>query len=220
MRPSQKNNVRAGGFTLLELLISMVIAVVIVLIMFSSLRMGLNVWDKGEKDSHLLFRLQTVRTLVKNQVASICTGTLFGKGKSSSSNTFFLRGDETCVQFVSRYSILAGNQLRLVYVRYYLAKGEHGDNLMLIEKPFCLASDYENFMALGIEIGNEQANVLIEDIQALRFVYLNYSEEGELQEHSSWGDENNPQKSFPDAVRIVFQTGDIASDMKVRLMSK
>lgn len=219
-RPLHKNKAQEPGFTLFELLISIVIVAVVVSIMFSSLRMGLEVWDKGEKDSQLLFRLQMIRKLVKTQVASICTEPFFGTGALSSYKVFMLRGDETGVEFVSRFSILPGHACKLVYVRYYLSEtgNENEKNLMLLEKSFCLVSDYEAFMASGPDLQGASPVVLVKNIEALNFEYIKQSETGELQAFSSWNLENEPREEFPDAMRIHIQVDQMESNINVRLM--
>lgn len=219
-RPLHRNEAVQKGFTLFELLISIVIVAIIVSIMFSSLRMGLMVWDKGEKESKLLFRLQIIRKLVKTQVASICTEPIFGSGPLSSYQIFMLKGDETEVEFVSRFSILPGHACRLVYVRYYLSRSEHERNLMLLEKSFCLPSDYEAFTATGPDLQNVSAVVLVKNIEAIKFEYLKQSTTGELQVFTSWDLENEPRKEFPDAMRIHLQVDQMESNINVRLMTQ
>jgi len=219
-RPLHTNEAGEKGFTLFELLISIVIVAVIVSIMFSSLRMGLTIWDKGEKESQLLFRLQMIRKLIKTQVASICTEPIFGTGPLSSYQVFMLKGDETGVEFVSRFSILPGHVCKLVYVRYYLSGNEHGKDLMLLEKGFCLPSDYEAFTTTGPDLQEASPVVLVKNIEAIKFEYLRQSTTGDLQNFSSWHLENEPRKEFPDAMRIHLQVDQMESNINVRLMTQ
>lgn len=215
-----RDKIGNNGFTLLELLISIVIVAIIVTTMFSALRMGLNVWDKGKKDSELICRLQIIRKLMKTQVASVCTEALFEKKSGEDNSVFMLRGEETQLEFISRYSILPEHSCRVVYVKYYLGTGEHENDLMILEKDFCLAGDYETFLESGSDFANGGGVVLVGNVEDLEFEYLSFSEKGELLTHPSWGTEDASEKEFPEAVGIHLLVSDMESNMTVQLMSK
>jgi len=185
-----------SGFTLLELMISLTIVGLILVIVFSSLRIGARAWEKGEKDVEMRQRERIVLDLVKRQIAS----TFVRVVKDKDEQPFFLKGDGESMEFISRIPMVPGNRAGLVYVKYVVRpEDEDKKRLMFSEKNTYIIEKVMEDQA------EEEFFELIPGAQNIEFEYLRGPSEDE--EGSVWQETWDPDsdKGAPLAVKIILQ---------------
>ena len=189
------------GFTLLELLISLTIVGLIVVVIFGSLRIGIRAWEKGERDVESQQRKRIVLDLVKHQMSSICMREVKGEDNSS----FLFRGTDKSMEFVSLISLVPGNQLGEVYVKYAVVEaekpeGDKGEAFMYYEKNII-------FLEGGKDPGNVEEDKYIDLIPVVYNIGFEYMGQGTEEEPSEWKEDWDPEaeKGLPRAIRITFQ---------------
>lgn len=200
-RPGKKENYK--GFTLLELLISIVIMSIIISTMFGALRLGTKVWEKGEADTGLEHRIRIVNRQIKSQIASICTENILDGELGSEAAPFFLKGSDTFMSFVTRYPISPDSNCNLVYARYYSKDSGGSDSLMMFEKGVCIITD-EALSDIQAAENEDAGHILFQGIKALAFEYLGKNMDGSTDWKDSWNMGLSQEKSFPLAVKISF----------------
>jgi prepilin-type N-terminal cleavage/methylation domain-containing protein len=95
-----------GGFTLLELLISLALLVVIVVIAMGAMRLGSRSVAAGEKKMEDLERFRTVLSLIDAQVQSLLPLTYEDAG----GRKYYFRGDWKTLRFSTSYSLWSGGK--------------------------------------------------------------------------------------------------------------
>src|SRR5436190_23452883 len=105
LKPLTPSNNRHDGFTLLEVLVSLVIMALITTVAFAGLSIGIDSWRRGTRKIDELDRRFAIERLFQRQIAS-ADGNLF-------------RGNNQELEFISGYSISngTGHQVWVKYVR-------------------------------------------------------------------------------------------------------
>jgi general secretion pathway protein J len=201
-RHSQKHRLNGqGGFTLLELVIALTIVAVIVVVLFSALRIGIRAWEKGEKDLEIRQRQRIVLDLIKHQLASTAVSEVWSADQQPAS----LKGDNKSVAFISRIPLTPGNRFGMVYVRYAVKKTEGGDRerLLFYERDVALP---DNKTRAG-DPGEGDFSELISGMKSIVFEYL---KERPGEEASRWQKSWDPavDNGVPRAVRITVEETD------------
>src|SRR5437016_4651476 len=92
------------GFTLIEVMVSMIIMLMVVTIAFSGFRIGLNAWERGGKAIDKLDRRATVERLIQRQLAVAYPLEV----KAEKDSFVLFRGAADRMEFVSDYSLADG----------------------------------------------------------------------------------------------------------------
>lgn len=93
-----------AGFTLIEVMISLVIMLMVVTVAFAGFRIGLNAWERGGKAIDRLDRRSDVERLIRRQLA-----VAYPKEVSVDKKTFVLfQGTSRNMEFVADYSLSDG----------------------------------------------------------------------------------------------------------------
>ena len=125
---------RQGGFTLLELIISLTIVAVILVIIFGSFRIGIRAWEKGESDIESHQRHRIVLELISRQMASMA----FKKIKRFDKEQLLLKGDAGNFEFASRLAVMPTNEFGIVLAKYKVEEGDEDERLLFYEKSFVM----------------------------------------------------------------------------------
>ena len=99
-------NDRNGGFTLLELLISLTLLVLIVVIAMGAMRLGSRSVAAGEKKMDDRERFRTVLSLIDAQIQSQLPLTY----EEAGNRKYYFRGDGKTLRFSTSYSIWSGRK--------------------------------------------------------------------------------------------------------------
>lgn len=190
---------RTAGFTLLELLLSLTIIAVIMVVLFGGLRVGIRAWEKGEDNVEHLQHYRPVFNLIQRQVAAMDTTKIQGLGNKP----FFIRGSWNKLAFLSRVSLIPGNDLGMVFVEYRITTDEGRRQLKVFEKNYVLLRD-RNDQEM---ISDEEFLTLLDTPGRFRFEYLpSIPNETEPELPWTWAEEWEGEeiKKFPEAIRISF----------------
>lgn len=183
------------GFSLLELMLSLAIMGLVLLIIFGALRVGTRAWEKGEKDVAVHQRQRAVLGLLSQQIASACIYEI-----KMGDESFYFKGSEETMEFVSRSPIVPGTRTGVVFVKYAIqdAEGEGKKQLKLYEKD---AGFLEEEDLKGQR--DEDLLTLISGIEDLQFEYLKRDDEGDPQWHASW--DPSEKTGLPLAIKIILK---------------
>ncbi len=183
-----------SGFTLLELMLSLAIMGIVLLIIFGALRIGTRAWEKGEKDVAVHQRQRAVLSLLFQQIASACIYEI-----KMGDDSFYFKGSESTMEFVSRSPIVPGALTGVVFAKYKVREaGAQGKKTLgLYEKDagFLKEEDLEN---------NEDFLTLISGIEELQFEYLKEGDDGVEPEWQTVWDPSE-KAGLPLAVKIVLK---------------
>lgn len=184
-----------NGFTLLELLLSMVITAVIVVMIFGTFRIGIRAWEKGERDVETQQRLMAVTDLLKSQLRSITVSSspIIAKGD----RLVWFDGSEQQLRFTSILAIDPKNGRLPVFVKLEVDSDEKGDSLYLWEVPIISTRNPIDEMSTDPKTRHE----ILSGMRSITFEYLT-TIEGE--EGTQWETEwsSSGDTYFPMAVRI------------------
>ena len=189
----------APGFTLLELIISLTILAVILLIIFSGLRLGLRAWDRGEKDLDLNQRERIGMEMIQHQLASFEFHELSDslRDLKSGSNIYF-QGNSTSMAFFSALPLMPGERSGLVLVHYLIVEEDGKAGIYIREKGSSQVKKEDLH-------GEDQVrDDLVPLITGLDKIYFEYLKKGKTKEESLWQDSWDPkeEKGYPLAVRV------------------
>jgi len=186
MHSYQKLLKKSYGFTLLELLISIVMLGIIILIVTGAMRLGLRSVDAGEKKAESLERFRSSLNIIDSQIQSLFPITYNEEGTVNSNFT----GSRESLQFSTNYSIW-GVQKGYVTVSYNVSSEDTG-------KPVLYAS--ENIM--GMEDSRETK--LLDSFDE---IYFEYFYKDPTEEEGKWVEEWTDTANIPEKIRLHLVTG-------------
>jgi general secretion pathway protein J len=177
-------------------MLSLAIMGLVLLIIFGALRVGTRAWEKGEKDVAHHQRQRAVLGLLSGQIASACIYEI-----TMGDDSFYFKGSEGTMEFVSRSPIVPGTRTGVVYVKYAIQDDEREGKkqLKFYEKDagFLKEEDLKGQR-------DEDFFTLISGIEDLRFDYLKGGDDGgEPQWQASW--DPSEKAGLPLAVKIILK---------------
>lgn len=176
-----------GGFTLLELVISLVMLGIIMLIISGAMRLGLRSVESAENKIDTIERLRTSMNIVNAQVQSEIPLTMDDNGEKK----FYFKGERDSMQLSTNYSIWGG-QRGFVVVRYKVESGTGG-------KYYLSASE----SPVGVEVGGGTA-VLFDNVDSL---YFEYFYKDPTQETGNWVETWTDTASIPEKIKLHLVYG-------------
>ncbi len=177
-------NDKRSGFTLLELLVSIVLIVMIVAIVGAAMRLGYRSMDKGEKKAELQERFKVSLDLMDSQIQSgipLKTTDEITEG----ANQYVFEGKKDSLRFASNYSLMGG-QKGYVVVAYRIETGPDNKQTLFAQ---------EN--TVGIE--NQKEVKLLEGFDDIHFEYFF---KGATDEEGQWIEEWIDTVTIPGKIRI------------------
>jgi general secretion pathway protein J len=190
-------NVNEKGFTLLELLISMVMLGIIVVILVGALRLGFRSVDSGERKADSLERMRVSLSVIDSQIQSQTALTY----KEEEAENYYFTGEKDSLEFSTNYSIWGG-QKGYVVVSYSVSE-EQG-------KAVLYAAEH----IVGIE---ETRGTKLLD--AFDNIYFEYFYKGPTDEVGNWVEEWTDSSQIPTKIKIHLVKGgkDIPLIVPVRI---
>ena len=120
------------GFTLLEMVISMTILSMVVLMIYFSFSVGVDLWRKKQESDNPLQRLELALRLLSKDLESVVDYTCqWEKG-----TTYFFAGSQSCLFYVTRNGLgaVAREDKALFFTCLYLKSGPDGDMELFVSK--------------------------------------------------------------------------------------
>jgi general secretion pathway protein J len=178
------------GFTLLELLISILILGIIIVIVAGAMRLGFRSVDAGEKKAESLERFMSSLNIIDSQIQSLLPLTSNEEGNEEGSVNSNFTGSKESLQFSTNYSIW-GVQKGYVTVSYDVSSEDTG-------KPVLYAT--ENIM--GTEDSRETK--LLDSFDE---IYFDYFYKDPTEEEGKWVEEWTDATTLPEKIRLHLVTG-------------
>jgi len=194
------------GFTLIEVLIGMSLLSIMMLLIFSSLRISVRNWDAGEERILEVSETASVQNFFQRYLTAVKP---LQDDFSEDETKFSFQGDNSSLSFVASLPASAGRQGLQVFT-LKLKKYAEDEDLVVSIVPFFPLAD-------GEEWQNEEVT-LAEKISVFKLSYFGILEEDES-EDSLWHDEWLEQNKLPSLVRveIEFENGMLWPELIVEL---
>jgi len=185
------------GFTLLELLISLVMIGMIAVIISSAMRLGIHTVNTGESKIDHLERTRASFTIIDSQIQSQIPLTFEENGEKK----YYFQGDRESLQFSSNYS-LWGGQKGYVMVRYKVESDETGKQFLAVS---------ENI--IGTSSSREAR--LFSAVDAIHFEYFF---KDPTEEKGEWVDRWTDTANIPEKVKfhLIYGQKDIPMSIPMR----
>jgi general secretion pathway protein J len=184
-RGQQRFAVSDGGFTLLELLISITLLVVIIAITMGAMRMGTRSVTSGERKMDAQERFRTVLSLMDAQIQSQVPLTYEEDGKKR----YYFSGDGKTLRFSTNYSIWGG-QRGYVIVDYTVKADNAGKEVL-----------YAAEQVPGIE-GRRDARLI--EATGISFEYFHKEK---TEEQGKWLEMLSGESFIPEKVKVHIVEG-------------
>jgi general secretion pathway protein J len=184
-------NINEKGFTLLELLISMVMLGIIVVILVGALRLGFRSVDSGERKADSLERMRVSLSVIDSQIQSQ-TALTYQEGEAEN---FYFTGERDSLEFSTNYSIWGG-QKGYVVVSYRVSQEEEKEEEK--GKAVLYASEH----IVGVEETKETKL-----LDAFDNIYFEYFYKGPTDEVGNWVDEWTDTSQIPAKIKIHLIKG-------------
>ena len=182
-------NSAQSGFTLLELLVSIVLIGLIVGIVGAAMRLGYRSLDKGEKKAEIQERFKVSLGLMDAQLQSGIPLKTTGEAVEDT-NQYLFEGKKDSVRFASNYSLMGG-QKGYVIVAYRVEAGANNKRTLFAQ---------EN--TIGME--NQKEVKLLEGFDDIHFEYFF---KDATEEQGKWVEEWTDTTTIPGKVRIHLAWG-------------
>jgi general secretion pathway protein J len=198
-------NSAQSGFTLLELLVSIVLIGMIVAIVGAAMRLGYRTLDKGEKKTEMQERFKVSLSLMDAQIQSAIPLKTTGETTEGLEgiNQYLFEGRKDSIKFASNYSLMGG-QKGYVIVAYRVETGTNDKRTLFAQ---------EN--TVGME--NQKDVKLLEGFDDIHFEY--YFKEAAV-EQGSWVEEWTDTATLPEKVRIHLAWGNQQISLLVPMRTK
>ena len=189
---------RSSGFTLLELLISIVILGIIIVILVGALRLGFRSVDSGERKIESLERMRVSLSIIDSQIQSQIPLT-YQEGETKN---YYFTGEKDSLQLSTNYSIWGG-QKGYVIVTYRVVREEKGKSVL-----------YASEHIVGVEETKETKL-----LDTFDDIYFEYFYKGPTDEVGNWVEQWTDTSAIPEKIKVHLITGkkDIPLVIPVRI---
>ena len=175
-----------GGFTLLELIISIALIALITILTASAMRLGIRSVDRGEKRIESLERVRTSLNIIDSQIQSEIPISY----TDETTKKFYFTGERDSLRFSTNYSIWGG-QKGYVIVTYRVISNTHGKQVLTSSEDV-------------IGVGGNRETVLLDSFDQIFFEYFY---KGPTDEKGDWVDKWPDEANIPEKIRLHLIKG-------------
>ena len=196
---------RNKGFTLLELLISIVILGIIIVILVGALRLGFRSVETGEQKIESLERMRVSFSIIDSQIQSQILLKYQNEEETAEVETtgrYYFEGERDSLQISTNYSIWSGQKGYVIVAYRVLSEGKGKTTLH--------ASEH----MVGVEETKETTL-----LDAFDDIYFEYFYKGPTDEIGNWVEQWTDTATIPEKIRIHLIKGgkDLALVIPVRV---
>jgi len=182
---------RAGGFTLVELIVALVLMAGMAAVLFGSLSLAARSWDGGEAAAHRSSDMRAAESYLRAQMSAQYPQRLF---KAADAPLLFA-GERDEIRYVAAPPARVG-EAGVYYFRVAVART--GEKSQLVQER--VIPDREALQAP--EFGDAERSVLAEDIAEIRIGYFGRDANAVAAEDPTWRDRWDDRQQLPLLVRI------------------
>ena len=175
-----------GGFTLLELLITLTLIGVIAVILTNALRLGIHAVSSGEQKIEQIERTRTSLQIIDSQIQSQIPLTF----EEDAEKKYYFQGEREYVQFTTNYSLWGGRK-GYVLVRYTVEADTTGKQFLSVS---------ENIIGTG----TTRESMLF---SAVDTIYFEYYFRDPTEEEGEWVDTWTDTANIPGKIRVHLLYG-------------
>lgn len=193
---------RQQGFSLLELVVAITLMGLVLVVLYSGLRLGLNGWDSGERLAEASNRLRSVQEFLRRQLAQSMT--VYETNDDRRERFVVFAGRSEGIEFVAPMPARLG-QGGLYRMWIEMADGQ----LRLRQRPYLPGNP---------AAGEERVNVLLEGVSAMEWAYFGPERDND-QESPRWHADWTSTERRPLLVRLnLTLRGESWPDLVVALV--
>jgi general secretion pathway protein J len=176
---------RQAGFTLLELIVAITLMGLVLVVLYSGLRLGLNSWDGGEQRAEATHRLRLAQEFLRRQLAQSITVYQINDRREQS-------------------VVFAGRLDEIEFVAPMLAQlGQGGLYRMRIEAvDGRLRIRWRPYLPTNPEAGEERETVLLEGVSEVEWAYFGPEQDNEPESPPRWRSDWTSTQRRPQLVRL------------------
>lgn len=193
---------RQTGFTLLELVVAITLMGLVLVVLYSGLRLGLNGWDSGERRAEASNRLRSVQEFLRRQLAQSMT-VYQTEANEKRNKIVVFTGEAVAIEFVAPMLVHLG-QGGLYRVRVETDGGQ-------------MRVRWRPYLPGDPTAGEEREAVLLDGVSDVEWAYFG-PERDDDQEPPRWRSEWANQERRPLLVRLnLILRGESWPDLVVAL---
>ena len=201
------------GFTLIEMILAVSIFSMVVTIIFSSFRLGLGAWEKGEKNIEFSQRVRASSDFLYRQVSSIYPYKITPGLLDTHKEFFAFFGKSDSMKFVS-YAGVNRNSGGVNLVEIWVSNS----NDLMIGQDIILVSNLSDLKDMDLR-RDDESFVICPDVEKLELRYFDREKKDEEGQWIERWDPKNKEKRLPLFVELTIAFKDKNDDvLKQRLI--
>lgn len=179
-------SISRGGFTLIELTISIALIGIIILVVAGTLRLGYRSVEAGEKRIESLERIRSSLNIVDSQIQSFIPLSYEDEGEKK----YYFKGERGLVQFSTNYSIWGGEK-GYVVATYTITTADNGKQVL---------SAAETIVGMG----SGRETKLFTNFDTISFAYFL---KDPAEEEGKWVDQVTEDDGLPEKIALRLTEG-------------
>jgi prepilin-type N-terminal cleavage/methylation domain-containing protein len=181
-----KKGLGQQGFTLLELMISLVLMGVVVLITAGAMRLGTRAAESGQSKIESIERFRTSLNIIESQIQSAVV--IRNTNLTADLDFFHLKGDRKSLQFRSLYSLWGGSK-GPIFAAYEVREENMGSKTLYVTENPIIIPDAAREVRL---------------IEGAKDIFFEYYHKGPTDEKGSWVDDWTDKQVIPERIRVTI----------------